>query len=69
MKNKQGSNKNSLFRIGLMIFGVIAAVVALFFLFYKFSYIMSGVGKIISILQPIVVGLIIAGEVVKDIIK
>jgi len=60
VKNKQGSNKNSLFRVGLMIFGVIAAVVALFFLLYKFSYIMSGVGKIISILQPIVVGLIIA---------
>ena len=60
MKNTQGGNKYSLFRIGLMIFGVIAAVVALFFLFYKFNYITSGIGRIISILQPVIVGLIIA---------
>lgn len=53
-------NKNSLFKIGLMIFGVIAAVVALFFFFYKFSYIKAGFNRILSILQPVIVGLVIA---------
>ncbi len=60
MKKGISGNKTSLLRIGLMIFGVVAAVVALFFFFYKFNYIMAGLGKIVSILQPIIVGLVIA---------
>lgn len=54
------NNKNSLLKIGLMIFAVIAAVVVLFFFFYKFNYITAGISRIFSILQPVIVGLVIA---------
>lgn len=60
MKKGSSENKNSLFRIGLMIFTVVAAIMVLFFILYRYESVAAGIGKLFSILQPIIVGLVIA---------
>lgn len=52
--------KRKYFYIGLTAFLVVAACVLFFFLIFRLPGILSFVGKILSVIQPVIIGLIIA---------
>lgn len=58
MKNK--NFKLKYFYIGLTAFLTVAACVVFFFLIYRLPGIFSVIGKILSVMQPVIIGLIIA---------
>lgn len=59
--NKNNSNeKFSYVKAGLMAFSVIAAVIVFFFIVFKIDVILSFFGTVLQILQPIVLGAVIA---------
>ena len=45
---------------GLTIFGVMAAAILLFFTIYRWNYIMGFISTLVTILMPVIYGLVIA---------
>ncbi len=59
-KNNNKNEKFSYVKAGLMAFSVIAAVIVFFFIVFKIDAILSFFGTVLRILQPIIVGAVIA---------
>ncbi len=57
---KTGSEKFSYVRAGIMAFCVIAAVILFFFLIFKIDVLLGFLNKVLTILQPVVLGAVIA---------
>ncbi len=60
LKNNNTNEKFSYVKAGLMAFSVIAAVIVFFFIVFKIDVILSFFGTVLQILQPIIVGAVIA---------
>lgn len=59
--NEKNKNENfSYLKAGITAFGVICAVILFFFVIYKIDSIFAFFGKILSILQPVIMGAVIA---------
>ncbi len=60
LKNNNTNEKFSYIKAGLMAFSVIAAVIVFFFIIFKIDAILSFFKTVLEILQPIIVGAVIA---------
>ncbi|MBQ0084269.1 MAG: AI-2E family transporter [Clostridiales bacterium] len=63
MKLEENTNKKDkkyFFKVGLTAFLTVSAIILFFFLIFKFSTVLSVIGKLIYILEPIILGAVIA---------